>query len=171
MKKCPRCEFIYEDDQNHCDMDGALLIPDSRTLPNLRALATVPGDLKAAQRRNRAVPTFATLVLALVLGMVYYVSTRPPSAAPATPPSTLNVAPVTIPIPEPQPAAEPAPAIEESKPAPAKEIAAPTKKPATKTTSAASKTKRNSVNKKEDSKVNSIIKKTGRMLKKPFKKL
>ena len=60
MKRCPQCEFIYEDDQSLCDMDGVLLVFDSRTLPNLHALATVPAVPKT-QRRNRAVPAFATL--------------------------------------------------------------------------------------------------------------
>jgi len=73
MKRCPKCEFIYEDDQSLCDMDGVLLVLDSRTLPNLHALQTVPAA-KATPKRNRAVPAFATLILALVLGMVYYVS-------------------------------------------------------------------------------------------------
>ena len=41
MKKCPQCEFIYEDDQSLCDMDGVLLVFDTRTLPNLHALTTV----------------------------------------------------------------------------------------------------------------------------------
>ena len=26
MKRCPQCEFIYEDDQNCCDMDGIALV-------------------------------------------------------------------------------------------------------------------------------------------------
>ena len=164
MKRCPQCEFIYEDDQSLCDMDGILLVFDSRTLPN-HALATVPAVPKA-QRRNRAVPAFATLVLALVLGMVYYVSTRQPSYSPPTQPSALSIAPVAIPTPEPQPTAEPAPVIEEPKPATAKQ---PVNKPATKTKTA-SQTQRTTEPKKEDSKVNSILKKTGRILKKPFKK-
>ena len=41
MKRCPQCEFIYEDDQSLCDMDGVLLVLDSRTLPNMNALTTV----------------------------------------------------------------------------------------------------------------------------------
>ncbi len=28
MKRCPQCEFIYEDDQSLCDMDGVLLVFD-----------------------------------------------------------------------------------------------------------------------------------------------
>jgi hypothetical protein len=161
MKRCPQCEFIYEDDQSLCDMDGVLLVLDSRTIPNHHALATMPPAPKAAQRRNRAVPAFATLVLALVLGLVYYVSTRQPNyPPPPIPASTLSVAPVTIPTPEPTPVQE----VKEQ----AKE---PVKKPAGKT-APVSQTKRTTTQpKKDDSKVNSILKKTGRILKKPFKKL
>lgn len=163
MKRCPECEFIYEDDQTLCDMDGVQLVFDSRALPNLHALATVPGTLRAGQRRNRAVPAFATLVLALVLGMVYYVSTRRPNYTPPAPGAFS--APIEIPTPEPQPTAEPTPAIEETKPDAVKE-STPAKKKAT----TASQTKPRAETKKEDSKVNSILKKTGRILKKPFKK-
>ena len=166
MKRCPQCEFIYEDDQSLCDMDGVLLVFDSRKLPNIHALATVPAAPKT-QRRKRAVPAFATLVLALVLGMVYYVSTRQPNYTPPSQPSALSITPVMIPTPEPQPV------IITPDPSPVKEVVkqspAPIKKPATKTTTA-SQTRRTSEPKKEDSKVNSILKKTGRILKKPFKK-
>jgi outer membrane biosynthesis protein TonB len=173
MKRCPQCEFIYEDDQSLCDMDGVLLVFDSRTLPT-HALATVPPTPPpAAQRRNRAVPAFATLILALVLGMVYYVSTRQTRPAVSTP-STLSIAPVVIPTPEPQPTqfVEPAQAREEEpKPAPVKQPATtPAKKSVTtKNTTSVSQTKPAAEPKKKDSKVNSILKKTGRILKKPFK--
>lgn len=169
MKRCPQCEFIYEDDQSLCDMDGVLLVFDSRKLPNLHALQTVPAAAPKAQRRNRAVPAFATLVLALVLGMVYYVSTRQPSYIPPAQPSAMSIAPVTIPTPEPRPSiTEPEPVMKEE----IKEAPAPAKRPAAKTatTVAASQPKRTTEPKKEDSKVNSILKKTGRLLKKPFKK-
>jgi hypothetical protein len=146
-------------------MDGAVLVFDARTLPNLHALATVPAAPKT-QRRNRAVPAFATLVLALVLGMVYYVSTRQPGYTPQSQPGALSIAPVAIPTPKPQPMAEPAPVVEEPKPETSKQ---PVNKPATKTKTA-SQTQRTTEPKKEDSKVNSILKKTGRILKKPFKK-
>ena len=168
MKRCPQCEFIYEDDQSLCDMDGVLLVFDSRTLPNLHALATVPATPNTTQRRNRAVPVFATLVLTLVLGMVYYVSTRQPNYPPSIPASTLSVAPVAIPTPESQPTAEPTP-VEEPVKEQVKQETQPAKKPATKTVSV-SQPKRTAEPKKDDSKVNSILKKTGRILKKPFKK-
>jgi cytoskeletal protein RodZ len=175
MKRCPQCEFIYEDDQSLCDMDGVLLVFDSRTLPNLHALTTVPPTVQA--KRNRAVPAFATLILALVLGMVYYVSTQRRAAQPAFAPpsaaSTSNPEPEVNATPQPQP--EPAaPVVEEAKPVTTKPAAAapapaPAKKPSTKGATSNPQTKPAETEKKEESKVGSILKKTGRLLKKPFK--
>jgi len=173
MKRCPQCEFIYEDDQSLCDMDGVLLVFDSRTLPNTNALTTV--TTKPAPKRNRAVPAFATLILALVLGMVYFVSTqRKPGQTAYTPApvveASANPAPVETPVQVSAPEPEPQPAVEEPK-ATAKKpaaAAAPLKKAAVKA-STSSQTKPATEEKKEDSKVGSILKKTGRILKKPFK--
>ena len=169
MKRCPQCEFIYEDDQSLCDMDGVLLVLDDRNLPNLHALAPLPAKrAKAQPKRNRAVPAFATVILALVLGMVYYVSihrratqnayTPSPAAAAATTPEP---APVVNPTPEPQPSQE-------------VQALAPVKQPETKPgkkqpVKTASTTQTKTEPKKDDSKVGSILKKTGRILKKPFK--
>lgn len=171
MKKCPECEFIYEDDQTLCDMDGALLVYDSRTLPNLHALTALP---ERTQRRNRAVPAFATVILAFVLGLVYYVSTQRTT-------HTAEIPPVPAAVTEPAP---PAPAVEleeaapieadkrketrkeESKPAAGKQTSS--KKSAAKSDSS-SQSKVSTENKKDDSKVGSILKKTGKILKKPFK--
>jgi outer membrane biosynthesis protein TonB len=170
MKRCPQCEFIYEDDQSLCDMDGVLLVFDSRTLPNHHALTTVP-PVSKTQRRNRAVPAFATLILALVLGMVYYVSTQ--RTHPSVTPDTLSIAPIEIPTPELPPTQASEPTIEvkeEPKPAAVKQsTTAPARKPATKNTTPVSETKPAKETKKDDNKVNSILKKTGRILKKPFK--
>ena len=175
MKRCPKCEFIYEDDQSLCDMDGVLLVFDSRKLPNHEALQTVPAS-KTAPRRNRAVPAFATVILALVLGLVYYVSVHrkamqnsytPPASSAA---STSNPVPAEVnlnPTPEAQPPAEELKP-EQPKPAAAAAAPAPVKKaPATKPTPAPAKSKVEE--KKDESKVGSILKKTGRILKKPFK--
>jgi type IV secretory pathway VirB10-like protein len=171
MKRCPKCEFIYEDDQSLCDMDGVLLVLDSRTLPHIHALQTV--ETKTPPRRNRAVPALATLILALVLGLVYYVSTQrktntetPPPASTA---STTNPLPEVNPTPEAQPSA--AQLSEEPKPEPPKAAttaaAAPVKKVAAKLTPPP--TKARVEEKKDDSKVGNFLKKTGRILKKPFK--
>ena len=169
MKRCPQCEFIYEDDQSLCDMDGVLLVFDSRTLPNLHALTTLPPPAAKEQRRNRAVPAFATLILALVLGMVYYVTMRQNN--PENTSSALTIAPIARPATEvpPLPSLELTPAKEESKPSAAKQPApAPAKNSASRN-APVSQTKPAAEPKKDDSKVNSILKKTGRILKKPFK--
>jgi len=165
MKRCPKCEFIYEDDQSLCDMDGVLLVFDTRKLPNLYTA-------KTATKRNRAVPAFATVILALVLGLVYYVSvhrratqnsyTPPPPSAAST---TTNVNPT----PEAQLPAAGEPKPEPPKPtAPVAAAPAPVKKAAV-TKPAPEPAKSKVEEKKDESKVNSILKKTGRILKKPFK--
>ncbi len=35
MKRCPQCDFLYEDDQPRCDMDGAELVDDPRAVPDV----------------------------------------------------------------------------------------------------------------------------------------
>jgi len=169
MKRCPKCEFIYEDDQSLCDMDGVLLVLDTRTLPNLHALQTVPAP-KITPKRNRAVPAFATLILALVLGMVYYVSTQRKAAQNADIPAQPTAATTLQPVPEVKPTPEAQPSAEEPKPEPVKTTTAaavPVKKVTAKPTSTPNKAKVDE--KKDDSKVGNFLKKTGRILKKPFK--
>ena len=179
MKRCPQCEFIYEDDQSLCDMDGVLLVFDSRTLPGL-SLATVSAPLPESRpRRNRMVPAFATLLLMLSITSVYYISTMRNTAPPDfTPASVTTEAPAVIP-PAPTPAGEETvTAAEETpkeepprethpSPAPAAKPAAEPARKATSTKPTATKTEPEP--KKDDSKVGSILKKTGKILKKPFK--
>ena len=76
MKRCPQCEFIYEDDQSHCDMDGARLTHDARRLPKLQAVTTTSTSSVGSKARSRVVALVATLVLAGVMALVYYVSIR-----------------------------------------------------------------------------------------------
>src|SRR5215216_525686 len=118
MKRCPKCEFIYEDDQSLCDMDGVLLVLDSRTMPHLHALQTVPPQ--RAPKRNRAVPAFATLILALVLGMVYYVSTQRKATQNTYAPPAPSAATASTPVREVSPTPEAQPSTEEPKPEPPK---------------------------------------------------
>lgn len=181
MKRCPQCEFIYEDDQSLCDMDGVLLVFDSRTLPNLHALATVSAPLPGkTSRRNRMVPAFATLILMLAVGSVYYVSNMRNAAPPNFTPASVSVEPPAVEapvvVPEPSPEASPQPsASNEVQRAP--ESPAPESKPKHATAAAPTITKPVATKsvpakpepKKDDSKVESILKKTGKILKKPFK--
>lgn len=189
MKRCPQCEFIYEDDQSLCDMDGALLVFDSRTLPNLHALAPVEVPLeahRAAHWRHRTFPAMAALILASVLSLVYFVSTQRtvrgpvPMSGPAVnaplmnpaAPSDLNQTPPAV---EANGAAVVEAPKEEIKPddnvkasAPPAVAPAPAKKASAKTANI-TQPKPPDESKKDDSKVGSILKKTGRILKKPFK--
>ena len=171
MKRCPKCEFIYEDDQSLCDMDGVLLVLDARTLPNHQALQTIT-TVKTPSKRSRAVPAFATLILALVLGMVYYVSIQRKATPGYTPPAT-TAATTSNPVPEVNPTPEAQPSAEEPKPEMSKETVeaaaapVPVKKAAAKPAPVAAKPKVEE--KKDDSKVGNLLKKTGRILKKPFK--
>ena len=180
MKRCPQCEFIYEDDQSLCDMDGVLLVLDTRNLPNLHALAPVSGVARKAPKRHRAVPAFATLILVLVLGMVYFVTTQRKAATSFTPDTTTST---VIPAANPEPSTQPAEAIaptaatetpspekEETKPVVSKPVTVtPTKKATTTKTASTTQTKASTEQKKDENKVGSILKKTGRILKKPFK--
>jgi len=183
MKKCPQCEFIYEDDQSLCDMDGALLVFDSRTLPNLHALA--PVEVPAAARvhwRHRTFPAVAALILATVFSLVYFVSTQrrthsptridsaslPAAMSNPVQPAESNTAP-PAPAPEVSGAAASPPAKEETKP---ETVNVTTARVAAKKAAVKSPTperKPAEEPKKEDSKVGSLLKKTGRILKKPFK--
>lgn len=189
MKRCPQCEFIYEDDQSLCDMDGALLVFDSRTLPNLDALA--PVDMPAlpvaakAHWRHRTFPAVAALILATVFSLVYFVTSQhgaTPSTPAGMPSVTLPASHLAAPA-EANPTPEPPPVAEENNAAPAAKEETKPQEPARhpanapapkRTAQATSKTstiqsKPAEEPKKDDSKVGSILKKTGRILKKPFK--
>ena len=186
MKRCPQCEFIYEDDQSLCDMDGVLLVFDSRTLPNLHALATVSAPMPdKAQRRSRMVPAFATLLLMLVIASVYYVTSLRSSGVNNLSSATVTSAPVEASAPpeqaaqppvEPQaeaPAAVPQPTPEanekpETHPTTSPKPAAVPLKKAT-AQPAPVRSPEPEPPKKDDSKVGSILKKTGKILKKPFR--
>ena len=188
MKRCPQCEFIYEDDQSLCDMDGVLLVFDSRTLPNVHALATVSGPMpEKGQRRSRMAPAFATLALMLAIASVYYVTALRPTATDFSPASVTTAQPepaasateaavseAPAALPEPTPEANevqpPAPDRVEKRETPRESSAKPAAAPARKAvTQPATTTTVKPEPKKDDSKVGSILKKTGRILKKPFK--
>ena len=183
MKRCPQCELIYEDDQSLCDMDGALLVFDSRTLPHLHALATVEVPVATrAHWRHRTFPAMAALILATVLSLVYFVSTQRgvQSAAPpvgdsiATPNLNPPVSSDSNSVPPSTTDVSGAAAITNEEAKPEEPKPQPTKAPtptATKKSSSKTSTTQNRTEepKKDENKVGSILKKTGRILKKPFK--
>ena len=97
MQRCPQCEFIYEDDQSRCDMDGAVLVYDSHPLPRLQALAvTTASEVTPRSTFRRVVPFAAALVLAIVMALVYYVSVSRSSRAASTAGITTAETPATI---------------------------------------------------------------------------
>ena len=108
MKLCPQCEFIYEDDQSLCDMDGKELVSDAGTLafeetvPSTFAQpqqlaetrVSLPSELSSnllpvlldsppsrEQSRSFAIAGAVGVVLVALLFLVYYARTQ--AAAPA----------------------------------------------------------------------------------------
>jgi hypothetical protein len=190
MKRCPQCEFIYEDDQSLCDMDGFLLVFDSQVLPKPKT----PRKVSATpQWRSRVVTAVAALILATVLFLVYYVSTNQQPAAgpyPATvvtgtqPSSNASKPDGDSPVNDAQPAANtietktpvsaPTPEVTSTKDNKVKSVPvagakdgkeSPLKPKARSTQKTQSATQAQN----SDSKIGSLLKKTGKILKKPFK--
>jgi hypothetical protein len=52
MKRCPQCEFLYEDDQSLCDMDGKELIHDSIPLSSHLTSAFPSTHLQSVTAEN-----------------------------------------------------------------------------------------------------------------------
>jgi hypothetical protein len=76
MKRCPQCEFIYEDNQTVCDMDGQSLLHDHA----LSAIQPPSSPGKPAKRSSLggvALPAGAGLLLAVA---IFIGSTASPSA-------------------------------------------------------------------------------------------
>jgi hypothetical protein len=100
MKLCPDCEFIYEDDQSFCDMDGKELVFDPKPLSfkenglstsmQLEAFVATPSPLAAgaalslasalppslpprSKSRSLVVAALAAVVIAVLVFVAYYV--------------------------------------------------------------------------------------------------
>jgi pyruvate/2-oxoglutarate dehydrogenase complex dihydrolipoamide acyltransferase (E2) component len=197
MKRCSLCDFIYEDEQSLCDMDGFELVADSGLLTRLENTALVPAELpqpKSSWGRRLAFPTVATVILGAVLFLVYYVPThrtvRQSNYSPAQvttgsqPGQTLDPAATDSPQSSPSPESENPNAQAHSNtsrsetlapsasPSPAAKRAEKKHKIATAQPVGANQKNRfkhqEHPDEKKDSKVASFLKKTGRVLKKPF---
>lgn len=114
MKLCPQCEFIYEDDQRVCDMDGkALVFQPTLTafsgFPPLKQGVPLP-RARAPRYRRMAVTAMAGLVLGTTLVLFYYVFTQPVSSAePAAAPTSTSNPILPIPRKSASPSALPTP--------------------------------------------------------------
>ena len=72
MKLCPQCEFIYEDDQSICDMDGEALVYDTRPGASPGTVQAVSSGRPAKLRlRIIAPPVVAGLVLSALLFIAF----------------------------------------------------------------------------------------------------
>ena len=189
MKRCPKCDFAYEDDQSLCDMDGSVLTPATRELPplaeNVPTPTPAPPPPKSRRRRYAVLPLAGVLSLTGLYLATYLAPRRtaPQDAGPSTVSLTATPAPapslvVATPEATPTPAPAPTPATD------AKAADSPPKKaikrtsPAVRPTPAPApappprqeekKPKPDSTDNKKESKLGSILKKTGRILKKPF---
>ncbi|HEV2884682.1 MAG TPA: hypothetical protein VGW36_07475 [Pyrinomonadaceae bacterium] len=68
MKRCPECEFIYENEQNICDMDGRLLIFDPSTLSIEATSQETPQATPKTPSRSRW--KFLLVLLLPILGIL-----------------------------------------------------------------------------------------------------
>ena len=194
MKRCPQCEFIYEDDQGSCDMDGVRLVADSQLLSDSGFAKVDVGSLvassQASQWRSFALPAVGAVILGVVLFLVFYVSTHPTtpqnthyssaqvtvdsqSAASQSAPNPDLTQPAAPPSRMDEPTASPIESIQA--PDSAKHSSAPSAIPDTKREEKKRKQDRairksNGTDSKKDSKVGSFLKKASHILKKPFKR-
>lgn len=183
MKRCSQCDFVYEDDQGVCDMDGGELVYEPTLYPTAgTALAVAAPPPMKFRSRSFVLTAGATVIMGLFLGIgLFGLSDRtksPTSPATVTRPESVPVivqpamaATSSEPTPSPdEPAVSPAAKVKSRNTAAASSTAKPA---ATVSRSPIPRETKSSVpakaNQKEDSKVGSLLKKTGRILKKPFK--
>src|SRR5215472_3313258 len=176
MKRCPQCEFIYEDDERRCDLDGTELVHDPRPLPD----SSSPKVRAAERRASRTFTIIAGSGVVLGLSLLFLFDTITSSNSPGNnqPSSTIN-APQSAPTVAPRPSATATPSPnspvsetpasddrqDRSSARVAKLSAPPSRGPAG--ARADGRSPDNSADPK--AKVASVIKKTGQILSRPFK--
>src|SRR5918993_728170 len=74
MKRCPLCDFIYEDDQRLCDMDGIELVHDRGALVPTTAAAHGSAVAVKSPRKKLSVLPLVAAALGVVFFSVYYLS-------------------------------------------------------------------------------------------------
>jgi hypothetical protein len=179
MKRCSQCDFVYEDDQSLCDMDGAELVYEPTLYPLPASAATTSSDpLVKTHWRSFALTAGATIILGAFLSIGFYGFTNrtEQQASSATTTASPESAPQPV-IAPPDMAATPSHS--ESPASPAANVKArsgaaqavkpspvPFRSPAPKEVKKPLPAK---ANQEKESKVGSLLKKTGRILKKPFK--
>lgn len=180
MKRCQQCNFVYEDDQQHCDLDGSQLDHDSGLLPPPVLTAPPLADPPVTSRRGGfTLLSVAGLTLAAVLPLIYYTlpdravasrSAQPSvkQAAHAQPEPKMVLAPPhtdDTPSPAPLPSASGVRVSRRVPLQPKRSLVSPhppLPKPEEKTAEPEAESP------KKESKRGSILKRAGRVLKKPF---
>ena len=71
MKRCPQCEFIYEDDQNRCDMDGIDLVFDN---PTPSPTSPKPAPRAKLNNSRRSVLSVCGVVLGVLVFAIGFAS-------------------------------------------------------------------------------------------------
>lgn len=177
MKRCSECDFIYEDDQQLCDMDGHELIYEP-TLHSLQvnAISTLPPHSPSSGARRQALAAAIAVFIATILSVGYAGFTRENSPQSTKAPST-NI--ISAPQPEPDqilptPAVSPSPSpdnLEKTRVSPttASPIARSTPG-STDSRRAKTRSQPSKANHKKESGIGGFLKKTGNLLKKPFKR-
>ncbi len=178
MKRCSKCDFIYEDDQNLCEMDGGELVNEPALLPPASD-TTSPGNAPVKSPwRSFALTAAAALVLGTALAMGFLGFDKRTAHQGSAPPTTSAQEMVPDPVLV-EPRAEATSAQNDS--ASSSAAAAKDEKAALSAVKASrtrAESPRSRVRNKpspakpkqqDRSKVGSILKKTGRALKKPFK--
>src|SRR6267142_192389 len=81
MKLCPQCDFIYEDDQLFCDMDGKGLVNNPMPIGTEQNVVrptriTINLPAKPQSRRARSL-VFAGVALTALLSVIYFAQLLP----------------------------------------------------------------------------------------------
>jgi hypothetical protein len=176
MKRCPLCDFIYEDDQSHCDMDGIELVPERGALIPA-GKETTHKSLAPARppRRRRTLHLLLAFGLGASIFSAYYTSVDEAATASGPAPDSYAGRPAPAPVEAPPGPGAPTPAAPAAAAAEspgAAGVVAPPAAPAREPRAVRAGEKRprsEGRNKKKESRLDSFLSKTGRILKKPFK--
>lgn len=191
MKRCPHCEFIYNDDQTACDMDGQMLVFDNST--TLPAITTHPQSPRHSRTAFISLLAITGLVLVIVASLTFMFTPGPIAEVHADTldlERAITLPPLTSPLRKSEPlhmaAAEPSVAASTDVSTEAAENETrrnqdarltirrglpplPRLQPLPRLPAAKPTPRVVEVKQEKNSKVKSLLKKTGRVLKKPFK--
>ncbi|MCM3902966.1 MAG: hypothetical protein ND866_14765 [Pyrinomonadaceae bacterium] len=187
MKRCSQCDFIYEDDQQLCDMDGQELVYEPTLQSFQIKAATKPSTPSAKLRGRRLVLLAATAVLigtVLCVGYSGFTSENVPQNSkgastnvirvPQSKPNRIHATPAISPAPAVSPTPAPSYSPRSDKTKVTGNRATPlassiSRFPSTNPKQKSARSEPAKANHKKDSGIRGFFKKTGKILKRPFK--